>query len=54
MHGGFDFVVLVEDYLAKNIVQTIIDEKDISRSKLINILPVGGWSNVCLLYTSCW
>lgn len=46
MHDGFDFVVLVEDYLAKNIVQTIIDEKDISRSKLINILPVGGWSNV--------
>ncbi|MEE1496814.1 MAG: AAA family ATPase [Clostridium sp.] len=46
MHDGFDIVVLVEDYLAKNIVQTIIDEKDISRSKLINILPVGGWSNV--------
>lgn len=46
MHDGFDFVILVEDYLAKNIVQTIIDEKDISRSRLINILPVGGWSNV--------
>lgn len=46
MHDGFDFVILVEDYLAKNIVQTIIDEKNISRSKLINILPVGGWSNV--------
>ena len=46
MHDGFDFVILVEDYLAKNIVQAIIDEKDISRSKLINILPVGGWSNV--------
>ncbi|MBS7008784.1 ATP-dependent nuclease [Anaerostipes sp.] len=46
MHDGFDFVILVEDYLAKKIVQAIIDEKDISRSKLINILPVGGWSNV--------
>ena len=46
MHDGFDYVILVEDYLAKNIVQTIMDEKNISRSKLINILPVGGWSNV--------
>lgn len=49
MHDGFDFVILVEDYLAKNIVQAIIDEKNISRSKLINILPVGGWSNVLKL-----
>lgn len=46
MHDGFDFVILVEDYLARNIVQTILDEKNISRSKLINVLPVGGWSNV--------
>lgn len=49
MHDGFDYVILVEDYLAKNIVKTIIDERNISKSKLINILPVGGWPNVLSL-----
>lgn len=49
MHDGFDYVVLVEDYLARNIVKSIIDEKNISNSKLINILPVGGWNNVLRL-----
>ena len=32
--------------MAVTVNAAIIDEKDISRSKLINILPVGGWSNV--------
>ena len=49
MHDGFDYVILVEDYLAKNIVKSIIDEKNISSSKLVNILPVGGWNNVLKL-----
>lgn len=49
MHDGFDYVILVEDFLAKNFVKTIIDERNISRSKLINILPVGGWFNVLSL-----
>lgn len=49
MHDGFDYVILVEDDLARNIVKSIIDEKNISSSKLINILPVGGWNNVLKL-----
>lgn len=46
MHDGFDYVILVEDDLAKKIVKSIIDEKNFNISKLINILPVGGWTNV--------
>ena len=49
MHDGFDYVILVEDDLAKKIVKTIIDDKNLSTSKLINILPVGGWTNVLKL-----
>lgn len=46
IHDGFDFVILVEDNLAKKFVEKIIKEKKLNDSKLINILPVGGWENV--------
>lgn len=49
MHDGFDYVILVEDDLARTIVKSIIDEKNLNISKLINILPVGGWTNVLKL-----
>lgn len=41
-----DFLILVEDVLAKNIIETIIDENHLYKSKLIQVLPVGGWENV--------
>lgn len=40
---GFDFVILVEDILAKNIVERILREKRLHLSKLIKVLPCGGW-----------
>lgn len=45
-HSGYDFLILVEDILAKYIIENIIDENSLYKSKLINILPTGGWENV--------
>ena len=45
-HDGFDFLLLVEDELAKRIVKKIIEELKLNNSRLINVLPVGGWANV--------
>ena len=46
MHSGFDFVILVEDLLAKYVVDKIIRRNKFGNSKLINVLPIGGWENV--------
>lgn len=46
MHNGFDFVILVEDILAKYIIEKIIRQNGFGNSKLINVLPIGGWENV--------
>lgn len=46
MHSGFDYVILVEDLLAKYVVEKIIQQRMLNSSKLINVLPVGGWENV--------
>lgn len=48
-HDGFDNLLLVEDELAKLIVKNTIEELKINRSRLINVLPVGGWQNVLKL-----
>lgn len=46
IHDGFDYVILVEDILAKYIVDTTIKKLGLNSSRLINILPIGGWENV--------
>ena len=48
-HDGFDYVILVEDSLAKCIVDEFIRVMKLNESRLINILPVGGWENVLKL-----
>lgn len=45
-HTGYDFVVLVEDDLASEIMKRIIKNKKLINNKLIHILPCGGYSNV--------
>ncbi|MDY4950440.1 MAG: AAA family ATPase [Clostridium cadaveris] len=42
---GFDFLLLVEDELAKKIVNEIIMENNLFDSKLIHVLPCGDWYN---------
>lgn len=48
-HDGFDFLLLVEDELAKIIVEKVLGDKNLHSGKLINVVPVGGWSNVLTL-----
>ena len=48
-HDGFDYLLLVEDELAKMVVKNSIEELKLENSRLINVLPVGGWENVLKL-----
>lgn len=45
-NDGFDFVFLVEDELAKYVVDEIIKKRGLGNSKLIKVLPCGGWDKV--------
>lgn len=49
-HDGFDTLILVEDVLAKILVQKVIDENNLAISHLVHIVPVGGWENVLKLH----
>ena len=48
-HSGYDKVILVEDDLAKDVINRILQERSMRNNKLIHILPAGGWSNVLKL-----
>ncbi len=43
---GFDFLFLVEDILAKQIVERIIQEKRLLSNKRVLVQPIGGWHQV--------
>lgn len=45
-HSGYDHVFLVEDDLAKEIINKILRKNKLLDSKLIHILPCGGYTNV--------
>lgn len=48
-HSGYDRVILVEDDLAKSIVSRIMRDHKLLDSKLVHVLPCGGYSNVIRL-----
>ncbi|MCI6921641.1 MAG: ATP-binding protein [Lachnospiraceae bacterium] len=48
-HDGYDWLVLVEDELAKIVVENVIGQLKLSDSKLIHVTPAGGWNNVLAL-----
>lgn len=48
-HDGYDWLLLVEDELAKIVVENVIEQLKLSNSKLIHITPAGGWNNVLTL-----
>lgn len=50
IHDGFDFVLLVEDELAKSIVEKVIRANQLSKSKLCCVLPAGGWAQMLKLH----
>lgn len=43
---GYDFIILVEDELAKNIVNKFLNKNNLNAAKLIRIIPCGGWEKV--------
>jgi len=49
IHDGYDLLVLVEDNLAKCLIDWIVRKEDLNKKKLIHILPAGGWENVLTL-----
>lgn len=48
--NGFDFIMLVEDELAKCLVEKVIRDNNLSSSKLCCVLPSGGWSQMLKLH----
>jgi ABC-type phosphate transport system ATPase subunit len=49
-HDGFDFLLLVEDSLTKNVIEKILLKDNLKSGKLVHIVPVGGWQNVLELH----
>lgn len=45
-HAGYDFIFLVEDDLAKEIVNRLLRKNRLLSSKLVHVLPCGGYMNV--------
>jgi hypothetical protein len=45
-HAGYDYVILVEDDLAKSIINRLLKKHHLFTNKLIHVLPAGGYSNV--------
>ncbi|MBN2350004.1 MAG: AAA family ATPase [Bacteroidales bacterium] len=50
MHDGYDYLILVEDILTKKIVNWLLKKENLLSSKLIHILPCGGWEDVISLH----
>lgn len=48
--NGFDFILLVEDELAKAIVERVLIENNLSESKLCCVLPAGGCTQMLSLH----
>jgi len=45
-HAGYDYIYLVEDDLAKEIINRLLRENSLLSSKLVHVLPCGGYTNV--------
>ncbi len=45
-HTGYDYIILVEDDLAKEIIKRLLRQNSLWGNKLIYILPCGGFTNV--------
>jgi energy-coupling factor transporter ATP-binding protein EcfA2 len=45
-HSGYDYIVLVEDDLAKEIVRRLLRKYSLLMNKLVHVLPCGGYTNV--------
>ena len=50
MHDGYDYLILVEDILTKKIINRLLRKENLLGSKLIHVLPCGGWEDVLSLH----
>ena len=48
--NGFDFLLLVEDELAKTLVEKVIRDHNLTKSKLCCVLPAGGYNQMLKLH----
>ena len=48
-HSGYDNVILVEDDLARSIINRILRKEKLMNSRLVHVLPCGGYTNVIAL-----
>lgn len=48
-HSGYDYIILVEDDLAKEIISRLLRKYHLLNNKLVHVLPCGGWANVLKL-----
>lgn len=48
--NGFDFILLVEDELTKGIVEKVLRENNLQKSKLCCVLPAGGCNQMLKLH----
>jgi hypothetical protein len=45
-HTGYDYIILVEDDLAREIIKRLLKQNSLWGNKLIYVLPCGGFTNV--------
>ena len=45
-HDGYDYIILVEDDLAREVVRRVLRENSLLNNKLVHVLPCGGYTNV--------
>ena len=45
-HNGYDYVILVEDDLARKLIHKLLRRYSLLGNKLVHILPAGGYTNV--------
>lgn len=48
-HTGYDNVILVEDDLARSVISRILRKERLLSSRLVHVLPCGGYNNVIAL-----
>ena len=44
--AGYDYIILVEDDLAREIVNRVLRKYSLLGNKLVHVLPAGGYTNV--------
>lgn len=48
-HSGYDYIILVEDDLAKELIKVLLRKYSLLGNKLVHVLPCGGYTNVISL-----